>query len=516
VDALVVGEPGRQRVYTLRAADEAYRAFVEVMCLGAATVSPEGTILYCNHWLVDRLGYPLERTIGGSIFRFVDPQDEFLLRAMLWEAITAHPIQRQFTMYTSSGVPVPVQLTATPVTLDGMRHICVIVTDLTEHEALLAAQGASHAKDRFLAILSHELRTPLTPVMMTASSLAMDPDLPKHARDGFAMIQRYVELETKLIDDLLDLSRLTAGKLRLQLGSVEVHALVGAVVEMLRGELHLKSMSVKTELDARQTVVRGDSARLHQVLWNLIRNAIKFSNEGGQIRIRTQNDDPHWMSLEVIDHGIGIEREMLSRIFNAFEQAEHHGRPQGGLGLGLSIARAICELHGGSIRAESQGTGHGASMILRLPLSIGRELEPDQPRDPAPAACTPAEPAHPRALRVLIVEDHAETATVLARLLTLDGHDVRTANSVAVALELAGAESFDLIVSDIGLPDGTGHDLMRAISRQKPIPGIALTGYGREDDVSRSREAGFVAHVVKPINVDELQAVINRVAAGRQ
>jgi PAS domain S-box-containing protein len=522
VDALVVGEVGNQRIYTLKGSDEAYRTFVEVMSLGAATLSPDGTILYCNRWLSDRLGYPLEKTIGRPIFDLIDPTDEGLLRGVLWEGFTGGAVKRQFNMCAADGSIVPMMLTATPVKFADSANICLVVSDLTEHEARIAAEAAGRAKDRFLAILSHELRTPLTPVVMTSSSLANDPSLPEKARAGFAMIDRNIRLETKLIDDLLDLSRMAAGKLQLHLDNVALHSLIHSVLDMLQSDIREKSLLLSIELGASNCVVRGDSARLHQVLWNLVKNAVKFSNPNGSITIQTSNPDTSLVCIEVRDDGVGIDPAMLERIFNAFEQQDGGaGRKRGGLGLGLTIAKAICDLHGGSIRAESPGLGHGATFTLTLPVSIpaipgGSRAADNNGGQPLQQSSSPydlATDARIRPLRVLLVEDHEETSAVLSRLLRGIGHDVKTAQTVASALDLAGRQPFDLVISDIGLPDGSGHELMRRIRQTSAIPGIALTGYGMEDDVSRSHLAGFVEHIVKPVDVVDLQAVIIRATA---
>jgi CheY-like chemotaxis protein len=252
--------------------------------------------------------------------------------------------------------------------------------------------------------------------------------------------------------------------------------------------------------------VDADPARLQQVLWNLLRNAGKFTPAGGCVSIRTRNEDAR-LVVEVADTGQGIAADVLPRVFEPFEQGtDEVTRRHGGMGLGLAIAKAVVDLHGGAIRAASEGEGKGATFTVALSL-----------RAAAPTIATPdnAEPtvSSARPLRLLLVEDHADTAKMLARLLRLDGLDVQWAGTVAGAVELASAESFDVVVSDLGLPDGSGHDLMRRLLHDGPVRGIAMSGYGMEDDLRQSREAGFVEHLVKPVNLPQLREAIRRVAS---
>jgi CheY-like chemotaxis protein/nitrogen-specific signal transduction histidine kinase len=397
-------------------------------------------------------------------------------------------------------------LTATPLNADGVTGLCLVVTDLTDRDARIAAEAANTAKDRFLAVLSHELRTPLTPVVMMAASMQLDGRLPADVREDLGTIRRNVELETRLIDDLLDVSRVITGKLRLRRAPVEVRGLIHSVMDMVTSDVNQKSLEVRYQWRARSDRVNGDSARLQQVIWNVIKNAIKFSNPSGLIEIRLSNPDDRTLEFQVRDHGIGIDAAVLPDIFNAFEQGDGTAaRRSGGLGLGLSIARSVVEMHGGTIRADSGGQATGTTLVITLPLT---SLPAPVPAPVAPAASTDG-----RGVRVLLVEDHQETADVLAKLLRKFGHDVKVAHSMTDALRLASQTTFDLFISDIGLPDGTGHELMRQMKQKHGIPGVALTGYGMEDDLMKSAEVGFDEHVVKPVDVPHLQDVITRVVA---
>jgi signal transduction histidine kinase len=365
------------------------------------------------------------------------------------------------------------------------------------------AERANCAKDDFLAILSHELRTPLTPVLMCATALEQEESIEPELRAQLTMIRRNVQLEARLIDDLLDLTKIARGTLQLVgSGSIDVHSLLTHTREIVENDASQKSVQLDFELMASEHHVRGDATRLHQVFWNLVKNAIKFSMVGGRITVRTFNPLPGEFVLTVEDTGAGIARQTLPVIFRAFEQGEsREARAGGGLGLGLAISKAIIEAHGGTIRAESAGPGLGAMFTIELAAVL-----------PFPSAAV-AEPeprfrtAPPR-LRLLVIEDHEPTMMVLVRLLRHYGHDVFTAENVERALAVAAAHSFDLVISDLGLPDGNGIDLMRQLAKEYGLRGIALSGYGMPEDRAKTKQAGFLAHLVKPINFDQLQSAL--------
>lgn len=510
VDALVVGLSGKEHVFALGGADESYRTFVEVMPQGAITVSRDGTVLYCNRYFADLVRSPLERTIGASIYDFATTDDEGLLRAMIWEGLSHRTAKRQFSLRARNEVHVPAALMATPLSLEGMTHVCLLVSDLTEYEARLAAEAASAAKDRFLALLSHELRTPLTPVLLAVEEMEANPALPAGVRENLAMVRRSIELETRLIEDLLDLSRSISGKLSLRRQQVNLQSVLHDVVATVGPEIGEKKLRLHCELSDDPILLNADPARLQQVFWNLLKNAVKFSSVGGQVTIRCRDAVEGFVHVEVQDDGEGIDAAALPKVFDAFEQGQGAVLPpSGGLGLGLTIAKAVVEAHGGTIAANSEGRGRGACFVVRLPAATAAA----SPHDAAP---TPTRRRSTRSLRVLLVEDHGDTAIALAKLLRRSGHTVEVADDLAGALELALAHPFDLVISDIGLPDGTGYELMRQIREKFPIPGIALTGYGMDGDLQASAEAGFAEHIIKPVNVVQLREVIARVVSPRK
>ena len=385
-----------------------------------------------------------------------------------------------------------------------------------------AAEAANKAKDNFLAILSHELRTPLTPVLAAVASLEDDESVPQHIVREVEMIRRNVEVEARLIDDLLDLTGAARGKLELNRQVVDVPSLLEhALQNYCAGIARTKNLRVSMEASATDTYVLADSSRITQVFWNLLQNACKFTPAGGAIDIRVFNEahgdgsGERDLVVTVSDTGIGISAENMPRIFNAFEQGERsRTRTFGGLGLGLAISRAIVELHGGKIEAASEGKAKGTRITMRLAtVKAPVAAAPQTTR-----IVSPARPQSSRALHVLLVEDHPDTADQLTRLLKRAGHEVSAAGSLKEARELLASKSagasgcpFDLLISDLGLPDGSGHELMRDLGSCHGLPGIALSGFGMKEDLAESLAAGFARHMTKPVDWQELKAEIQKV-----
>ncbi len=359
------------------------------------------------------------------------------------------------------------------------------------------------AKDQFLAMLSHELRTPLTPVLASALALESEPELPKDIHESLQMIRRNVELEARLIDDLLDLTRIDRGKVQLNFEVVDAHSLLQNALDICQAEIDRKHLTRSLNLSANKVHMRADPARLQQIFWNLINNAVKFTQRNGQIMISTSNDSTGQLRVEIADTGLGIEPEALPKIFDAFEQG---GRTQlGGLGLGLAISKTLVEAHKGTITAQSAGRNEGATFALVFPTCEKAEAQI------APAVSPILLERQP--MRILLVEDHEDTNRSLTNLLRRRGYHVHSALNLESALNLSANEQFDVLISDLALPDGNGIDLMRKLSSQQSLLGIALTGFGMEDDIRKSHEAGFQHHLVKPIDLNKLDSLIQEGAA---
>jgi signal transduction histidine kinase/HAMP domain-containing protein len=359
------------------------------------------------------------------------------------------------------------------------------------------------AKDQFLAMLSHELRTPLTPVLASAIELENDPDVRQEVRESLQMIRRNVELEARLIDDLLDLTRIDRGKVQLNFEIVDAHRLLQNTLEICHPEIDRKHLRCSLNLGAQRVHMRADPARLQQIFWNLINNAVKFTPRNGQITITTGNDSDQRLRLEIADTGMGIEAEVLPKIFDAFEQG---GRTQlGGLGLGLAISKTLVEAHQGTITVQSDGPNKGAAFTLVFPTRDRSEAQI--------AATVSRTSAERKSMRILLVEDHEDTNRSLTNLLRRRGYHVQPALNFQSAVDISEKEEFDVLVSDLALPDGNGIDLMRKLSFKQPLFGIALTGFGMEADIRRSREVGFQHHLVKPIDLNKLDSLIQEGAA---
>lgn len=383
-------------------------------------------------------------------------------------------------------------------------------TDITERreteealrQAKEEAEAAGRAKDDFLAALSHELRTPLAPVLLTASELEASERLDGETREQMGMIRRNIELEARLIDDLLDLTKVAHGKFHLNTVVADLHELLEHTRAIVEHDAIEKELSIQFALHATAHHVTADPARLQQMFWNLLKNAVKFSAAGGRIAVSTQNPAPGRVRVTVTDEGIGMTAEALGNIFRPFDQGDLRGRHRfGGLGLGLAISKAIADLHQGELRASSPGPDRGATFTFELDVAAsGVRME-------APAV-SPA--AARTALQLLLVEDHLPSLNAMVRLLERDGHRVRTAGTLLEALRAAENHPCDAVISDLGLPDGTGYELMNEIKARKGWPGIALSGFGMDDDVKRSREAGFIAHLTKPVSLARLRAEIEK------
>lgn len=510
----------------LQASEARHGRLVESNIIGIITADLSGDVLEANDAFLRMVGYTRAELEAGMVRWSQMTPDEYLPADQqaineLWASGACVPYEKQFIR--NDGVRVPVLVGAAALERYPKTWIGFAL-DLTERkrvehdlqEAKEAAESASHAKDQFLAMLSHELRTPLTPVLLMATALLDDPETPAESRAMLELTRRNVELEARLIDDLLDITRISRGKLVLNREVVDAHALIHQALEICRADLRANDLRVAIELDASEHHVDGDPARLQQVFWNLIKNAVKFTPRGGSLSIRSRNgesgaaDDGRTPSLivEVSDTGIGIDSEVLPRIFDAFEQGDQSTRRRfGGLGLGLAISRSVIVAHNGTLTAASPGADQGATFTLELATTPA----------PLPDAAAPA-PSHKkplahRSLKILLVEDNKETLRYLSWILAQHNHAVETADSMAAALETAAERTFDLVISDIELPDGSGLELMRRLGEGGEIRGIALSGFGSDDDIQMSKAAGFSEHLTKPIDFLKLEETIYHVTS---
>ncbi len=399
-------------------------------------------------------------------------------------------------------------------------HICGVTIDINERilAAKAAGEEANRVKDEFLAMLSHELRTPLAPARALVQMLERDASLASEHRALVAEIGTHIGSEKRLIDDLLAFERLVHDRVELNLTAVEIHDLVRHALAVCAPLIQLKRLNVLERFTAIHPVVQGDTIRLRQVLWNLVQNAVKFTPQRGRICVRTANPEPGVLVLQVEDNGSGIKPGMLEKIFDGFERAGRRPDSLGGLGLGLAISRKIVELHGGTLTAASPGRGRGATFTLRLTATDAAGAAA-QTQVVAPPSAEP--PGADQPLRILLLEDHPATARAITRLLQSHGHTVQIADGLVAAERIVAAGRFDLLLCDLYLPEGSGldflprirHHLERWAAGGAEAPAIVLSGFARESDVTRSLAAGYVAHLAKPVDQDELLAAIRRAMA---
>ena len=390
----------------------------------------------------------------------------------------------------------------------------------SERAARGTAERASRMKDEFLATLSHELRTPLSAILGWSHLLRTKSSGPDELRKGLETIERNARMQTQLIEDLLDMSRITSGKVRLDVQPVQPSTFIEAALETVRPAADAKGIRLEALLDPGAGPVSGDPARLQQVVWNLLNNAIKFTAKGGKVQVVLARVNSH-VELTVSDTGVGMEPALLEQIFDRFRQADSSTtRRFGGLGLGLSIVRHLVELHGGTVRAESDGPGKGATFAVHLPLALVRHPVAGEPRH-HPAAAPPVavdfETIDLSGLKVLIVDDQPDARELLMRILEECHAEVLVASGAVEALALAESERPDVLVSDIGMPDVDGFELIRRVRALGPkrggkVPAIALTAFARSEDRTKALQSGFQVHVSKPVEPAELIATVASVA----
>ncbi|PTX95161.1 hybrid sensor histidine kinase/response regulator [Spartobacteria bacterium LR76] len=512
VDAVVVTGSQGNKIYSLSGAEHPYRIYVEQMQEGAVTVTPEGLILYCNQRFAEMLGEPLDQVISSQLIPRLDAQSWAAISTVLDDHEGA--AKHESFLQCATGEELPVHFTASLLPLMDQTVICLVVTDLSLQKsgevlrlAKEVAERSSAAKDSFLAALSHELRTPLTPALMGIATLQQERGLPDGVLTHLSMIRRNIELEIRLIDDLLDLTRIAHGKFELQDAELDIDSVLDRVLEICHSTWEAKNLKLTVRRLAAESRTVGDVVRLQQVLWNVIRNAVKFTPSGGSIQITTENPAPGAFRISVRDSGIGFNAAEEPQLFQPFEQVGREiTRLFGGLGLGLSISRSIVSAHGGRIWGESPGPNKGATFHVEIPLRRG--VQPVRSADAAEV-----ETAMRRGLNILLVEDHDDTRHLLQMILRQKGHTVEAAGTGHAALALAESAGFHLVISDLGLPDISGAELMSQLRTRYPkLRGVAVSGYGMEEDVRRSKESGFDHHLTKPVDPARLDRLIGELA----
>jgi PAS domain S-box-containing protein len=505
----------------LRRSEEQLRLLIEsVQDYAIFMLDQNGRITTWNRGAERLKQYRSDEIIGQhfKVFYTAADQKEGLPDGLLAEAEMKGSVQREGVRVRKDGSEFRAETLISAVrdengNLRGFSKVTRDITEQIQHrevaeKAQIEAERANEAKDRFLAILSHELRTPLTPVLAVVGYLAKQTStLPRELRGEMEMIRRNVELEARLIDDLLDITKIARGKLELALEVTDAHAAIRHAFDICADTIKTKKLDVSLDLQASAHDVLADPVRLHQIFWNLISNAVKFTPAGERIVIRSRNEANKEFVFEVEDRGIGIAAETLPHIFEAFEQGDRFITQEfGGVGLGLAIIKALVESHHGRLEAFSEGRNAGSKFKLTL-KAVAQENFAAASVEKKARKSTP--------LRILLVDDHEDTQRVFSRLLRVKGHEVFGAGNVASALKTLCNESIDVLVSDLGLPDGTGCDLMMRAQAIQPLTGIALSGFGMAEDITRAINAGFSHHLIKPVNFEQLEVVLNRVASKR-
>jgi len=505
-------------------------AFVESADDAIVTKDLNGIVTSWNPGAERIFGYSAAEMIGKPIALLIpinqaDEEPRILRRIRAGERIDHYETKRQ----TKDGHIIDISLTVSPVrdtngTIVGASKIARDITErkrleAREREAKRQAEVLSRAKDEFIATVSHELRTPMTAILGWVRMLAgggLGPDAQKKA---LHVIERNAKSQAQLVEDLLDMSRIVSGKLKLKMKQIDPATIIAAVVESLRPTAETKSIRVQLVIDSSVKRIVGDEERLRQVIWNLLSNALKFTSVGGRVQISLDRVETG-ARITVEDNGVGIVPDFLPYVFNRFSQADSSiTRAHGGLGMGLSIVKSIVELHGGDVNVSSPGEGKGATFTVTLPAApTATQKQEESPPTPALLEEPLLYSRDLVGLKLLVVDDELDTCEMLSFLLERCGAQVQTANSAVEALEMLKIWSPDVLICDIGMPSIDGYELIRRIRTDKSlrssrIPAVALTALARIEDRVKALSAGYQMHVAKPIEPVELVSMIASVAS---
>ena len=515
VDAVLVDGPKGQQVYTLEGPDKPFRIFVEHMQEGAVTIDLQGMIVYSNRYFAQLIGAPLSNLLGAPLENYIAPIALETFRARMREA-AARPVHADCSLRSEQGKTIPAQVAIAALPSMDEPMLGLVFTDLSERERANELQVAhtqaladNAARDQFLAVVSHELRTPLHAILGWVQMLTESTDGNSTATKGLRVIERNARAQAQLIDDLLDVSRIIAGKVRLEVERVDIMDIVDAALASVRPAAEAKDMSIKVSGTVPEAPLNADPQRLQQIIWNLLSNAVKYTQRGGAVALSLSTCDDH-LKIEVVDNGRGMAPEFLPHVWSRFTQADSSfARSSGGLGLGLSIVKHLTEMHGGTVQAHSEGVNLGARFAILLPLAAHTRQHESKGNG---ARKSQEDVAMLRELSVLLVEDDPDGRELLGLLLERRGAVVRAADSAAQALQLLGETRFDVMISDIGLPGTDGYALIRQIRSRglssRDLPAVALTAFARAEDRRLALSAGFQSHVSKPVDASELSTVI--------
>jgi PAS domain S-box-containing protein len=506
IDALVMATPDGEQIYTLHTADQPYRLMVEQMREGALTLSADGTVLYCNARFAELVGQSSVGIVGQAFANFVAGEDRTKIPALL----TAETFREECELLTVQGTSLPAQLSATALVIDQARMTAVVVSDLTAERTERTLRESNRLKDEFLATLSHELRTPLN-VIVGWTRMLMTGQLSDVMRQrALELVDKNAQAQAQIVADLVDMSRISTGKLSLDIAPLPVAPALQTALDSIRLAAEDKGVSIELARHAEDAVVLADATRLQQILWNLLSNAIKFTRAGGWIRVNAEPDDGN-VRIEVEDSGIGIDPRFLPHVFDRFRQADSGStRTYGGLGLGLSVVRDLVRLHSGRVEARSAGIGSGAAFIVWLPRAESVTIQRPAPRGAASSHRLEGK-------SILLIEDHDDTRDLTAAVLQQVGVSVLPCASAAEAFTLLNDRLPSAIVADIGLPDEDGISFIKRLRRHasaavRHLPAIAVTAYSSAIDQQNALLAGFQRHLAKPVDpehlVDALCAVL--------
>ena len=511
------------------------RAVFAHAAAGIAIIAPDGRLLEANRRLCELLGYSQDELRALTAFDFTHPEDLPQTRAdverLLSGEISEYARERRYLRKDAAVVWMLTSVTLLRDEAGAPHRFISVVEDITQRKRVEAernvaleneraaraeAERLGELKDQFLATLSHELRTPLSAILGWSQILQRRELGREELRKAVEIIERNARVQTQLIEDLLDMSRIASGKLRLEVQPVEPAAFIEAAMQTVRPAADAKGIRLEAVLDPFVGPVSGDPGRLQQVVWNLLSNAIKFTPKDGKVQVVLQRVDSH-VEITVADTGIGIAPGFIAHVFERFRQADASTtRTYGGLGLGLSIVKQLTELHGGTIRAHSAGEGRGSTFTLTLPLTAVHRPHREGRRGHAAgvsAAVADYRIADLSGLRVLVVDDEEDARNLLRQLLEECGAEVLAAAGVDEALAMLQSARPDLLVSDIGMPGADGYQLLERVRALRDpvlanLPAIALTAFARSEDRTHALRSGFVLHLSKPVESAELVASV--------